>query len=298
MMKNISYFLLTIVLFIASFGAQASDSTSTERYYYKKSRVQQMANLLDQQIRQNAWLPKAAKNYLIDGRQKHYGQPTFDATTQDQLRKRLQIIQEDTQVEFYIIIPPPLLLNEFIQADTTIQGKKQVKLIKEDSSKLYKQSMAAIQQFTQDVFKRSELSNARRKGLLLNLDSFIKISDKKKSTIVEEIQNATLLKDNVYPVELFYPCLVFGQRINVETIKKGVAAIRKSTYKNKISSSGQSGKIFFDYRQTAYLTKEYVATLEKFIKEEGKDFTKEDNVVTQFQSTLRAQLTNMPFSKK
>ncbi|EAY30364.1 hint domain-containing protein [Microscilla marina] len=301
MMKNIGYFLLTIVLLVVSLGAQASDSTSIQGYYYTKSRVQQMIGLLDQQIVQNARLPKAAQSYVVDGREKYYGQPTFTPGKRDTLNEYLKGVNEEgtEKVAFYIIIPPPLLLQfaEVTELEKdSVTTKNTMRPFGNDKSKLYEDSQKAIQAFTAEVFRGSKLNEAQTKGLLLNLDSFIDISTRKNKEGEQDPKDIVAGAVDGQYTERFYPCLVFGRSLGVQTIKNAIAAIRQKTKESFVQSKKEVSLI--PYQALWGLTTMYVSTLHEFINKAAGKFKKGNENLAQYKALAKLDISKMPFTKR
>ncbi|HAS41553.1 MAG TPA: hypothetical protein DCS93_13815 [Microscillaceae bacterium] len=279
----------------------ASDTTSIS--YKENQRVQQMVNLLNQQIQQNRYLPQYAKGFIIDGREQFYDAPTFNKTIYDSINQKLQEINQNKNdpVAFYVIIPPPLLLNitpptlgEDTKKDTSNLG-----VWRDENSKLYENSRRNIEKFTERVFKRSYLNNAQQKGILLNLDSFIDVWSVEQQTIGsnQAIKKVINNMTNGEFRESFYPCLVFGSRIQLQTIKEAITVIRKDT--RELYYSGSKKRVYISHDKVEKLTYVYLNTLQKFIQKQKGNFASDDEMKAQFKATWRAQLAaNMPFTKK
>ncbi|HAS45339.1 MAG TPA: hypothetical protein DCS93_32950, partial [Microscillaceae bacterium] len=284
-MKRFISILSLLFGLMASVGAWAADTTSIS--YKENQRVQQMVNLLNQQVAQNASLPKGAGNYIVDGRFKENNTSTLDETTLQAIRQKLETINTQDEVAFYVLIPPPLLLD--IKRGT---DKDKAKLSPQSSSALYQESRNEIQKFTNSVFVKSAISKAQFKGILLNLDSFIDIDEKQqgdKNKIIEEAKNTKFR-------ELFYPCIAFGSRIQVETIRKAINEIRFAS--EEIAEKPEKlYKTFFSRAKINKLAKVYVGTLSDFIQGEGEKFKKDDVLKPQFQANLSAQLTKLRFGE-
>ena len=284
MKRFISIFSLLLVFA----SAWATDTTSIS--YKENQRVQRMVTLLNQQIQQNRYLPPYAKNFIIDGRKQFYNIPTLDTATYDAIHQKLRKVNQNEKdpVAFYVIIPPPLFTNIIPNEED-----KRVAFISDNKSALYQKSKKDIQKFTNKVFARSEISRAQYKGILLNLDSFIDIDQKKKGDQKKTIQGA---RGSTFR-EFFYPCIAFGSRIKIATIRKAISHIR--------FASAEIGKdprklhnTFYNRGTMNQLVKVYVGTLSEMIqKGGGKDFQQDDVFKPQFQANLSAQLTQLKFGE-
>ena len=325
-MKKITGLLLALFCLAAPGYLWATDTTSVIRK--EDQRVQRMINLLNRQVILNATLPVTERQYIIDGRKKAYDVPTFEDATYNQLLTELKKINGDVAgvkdqeklakikanaVAFYIIIPPPLLLSEFrvdsswsTKSESRVNKGKRVVGKEEYQKQQYLRSRKKIEDFTQLVFSGSMLNNTTRKGVLLNLDSYIEvvhIRNKKKEgeeddkDVVKEVTG--LGRTFVEPFEFFYPCVVFGHRIDPKVMREAIDKIRERTKKHPNFKALKGTGGFFSYKLIDELTQMYIETLGSYIKEKGRDFSKEAIAKANFKSNWKVTLLKgTPFTKK
>ncbi|EAY27575.1 polymorphic toxin-type HINT domain-containing protein [Microscilla marina] len=282
--------ILAIILLAISFGLQATDTTYVAKYKDNK-RVEQMVILLNQQIARNAYLPTIDQNYVIDGKFEITNQRTFGAQVTAELNEQLKKLNEakeaTKQVDFYVIIPPPIIQRS---TDIVIGGKGNGTSANDIQKKGFesnsiKESIKAAYSFTRQVYQRSKLASAKRIGLLLNLDSFIGVFNNKKR-------------------EYFFPCLAFGNRLSAGMVKRGVQEVmerlkqRSSLWKTNQGGSvkGQNmTNLKLDKTSIIDFTKVCISTMQVFI---GTEVFAADTTTYQFKSNIETRLSQLSFTNK